>query len=73
MNIRNVSRFAKQQGASRQLIRHRMDQGYQFGILNGKVVTYNPATTEELTSANLEDAGKNFNYELQESITDELP
>lgn len=52
---------------------HRIKQGYKFGILDGKVVTYNPATTEELTSANLEDAGKNFNYELQESITDELP
>ena len=50
---------------------HRIDQGYQFGLLNGKAVVYNPATTQEITEANLKDAGVNFHYELQESLTDE--
>ena len=71
MKIKNVSKFARQQGISRQLMNHRIDQGYQFGLLNGKAVVYNPATTQEITEANLKEAGINFHYELQENLTDE--
>jgi hypothetical protein len=41
-SIRNLSEFARQNNISPQLAKQKRDNGYVFGILDGKHVIYNP-------------------------------
>jgi len=41
-SIRNLSEFARQNNISPQLAKQKRDNGYVFGVLDGKPVAYNP-------------------------------
>jgi hypothetical protein len=41
-SIRNLSEFARQNNISPQLAKQKRDNGYVFGMLDGKPVIYNP-------------------------------
>jgi hypothetical protein len=40
--IKNISKFAREQGVSRQLVQNRIKAGWQFGTLDGVEVMYSP-------------------------------
>ena len=52
MKIKNVSQFAREVGISRQLAQYRIDNGWQFGILDGKKVWYDPKMAVEIKEEN---------------------
>lgn len=48
--IKNISKFARENGISRQLVEYRIKQGWQFGILDGVKVMYNPKHAQTVKS-----------------------
>ena len=47
-SIRNLSEFARQNNISPQLAKQKRDNGYVFGVLDGKQVIYNPKSVMEV-------------------------
>ena len=47
-SITNIKGFAMSQDESRQVIEHRIRQGWRFGILDGEITMYNPSLVRKV-------------------------
>jgi len=69
-SIRNLSEFARQNNISPQLAKQKRDNGYVFGVLDGKPVIYNPKSVmvvKNVVSCRFDDINLE-NYEIIDPI-----
>jgi len=71
-SIRNLSEFARQNNISPQLAKQKRDNGYVFGVLDGKPVAYNPKSVMFLKGSKINSIQKHCSKYIFGVISDDL-